>query len=350
MRTMLAYAALAFVLVFPPKALEGFGLTVPALLGSFLGNEGQHFVWYHVRRTTATVLVHALAGLVFSFHIALGYSSHLSAGEWRGLVLQLLWLVVTVASACGLALAGSWRLQGWARHPIARMLSVYRENWERAAAAIEIEFRRIDKFSVKLGNDTLVVTDTWILHVTLYRFVAIHQNDADLSLLGANDAPRLGAIEQRQILSVGITSVRPKIGSIVVRVDAGVYRDLQLKLNATIRNSRNIVVRLSPNDRFSALFRARALQNPRIPLREEHRGDICVGCMTNPIEVGLIHRCGKATCADCFCRPMVCVECLAKWFASEQPIYHEPDAWLAGNGHCPVCRAAFCVEDVSLCT
>ena len=46
------------------------------------------------------------------------------------------------------------------------------------------------------------------------------------------------------------------------------------------------------------------------------------------------------------CRPMWCVSCLAKWFASRQNQY-EKETWLRNKATCPMCRAKFCVLDVS---
>lgn len=51
-------------------------------------------------------------------------------------------------------------------------------------------------------------------------------------------------------------------------------------------------------------------------------------------------------CNNCYCRPMWCVDCMAKWFASRQN-QHEKDVWLQQKCTCPMCRAVFCILDVS---
>lgn len=50
-------------------------------------------------------------------------------------------------------------------------------------------------------------------------------------------------------------------------------------------------------------------------------------------------------CGNCFCRPMWCVECMAKWFASKQN-ENEKDVWLEQKCSCPMCRTTFCMLDV----
>ena len=55
---------------------------------------------------------------------------------------------------------------------------------------------------------------------------------------------------------------------------------------------------------------------------------------------------GGPSCVQCFCRPMWCLECMGKWFASRQDQQH-PETWLGGKAPCPTCRAVFCMLDVS---
>lgn len=50
-------------------------------------------------------------------------------------------------------------------------------------------------------------------------------------------------------------------------------------------------------------------------------------------------------CSNCYCRPMWCVDCMAKWFASRQN-QNEKDVWLQQKCTCPMCRSTFCILDV----
>lgn len=53
-------------------------------------------------------------------------------------------------------------------------------------------------------------------------------------------------------------------------------------------------------------------------------------------------------CGNCFCRPMWCASCMARWFAQRQLLAERPtDSWLRGRAPCPTCRSPFCILDVS---
>ena len=55
-----AYSMLAICVVAPPTEFVSAGFTIQNLFSNFLGSEQMNFVGYHIRRTTVTLLVHAL--------------------------------------------------------------------------------------------------------------------------------------------------------------------------------------------------------------------------------------------------------------------------------------------------
>lgn len=83
----------------------------------------------------------------------------------------------------------------------------------------------------------------------------------------------------------------------------------------------------------------------------------CIGCMQKESDVKLQKHCREENqeggreppegppCVQCFCRPMWCLECMGKWFASRQDQQH-PETWLSSKAPCPTCRAVFCMLDV----
>lgn len=88
--------------------------------------------------------------------------------------------------------------------------------------------------------------------------------------------------------------------------------------------------------------------------------DACLGCGNVQSDVKLEKACLDAAevqrdaegnevphCRACFCRPMWCVGCMGRWFASRQDPHH-PERWLEGKSPCPTCRAVFCLLDVSI--
>ena len=79
----------------------------------------------------------------------------------------------------------------------------------------------------------------------------------------------------------------------------------------------------------------------------------CIGCMVNQADVKLQRRCltegvepgENGACVTCYCRPMWCISCMGKWFASRQN-QNRPDTWLGSKCPCPTCRSKFCILDV----
>ena len=70
--------------------------------------------------------------------------------------------------------------------------------------------------------------------------------------------------------------------------------------------------------------------------------------MTVPANILLSKHCAEreqGECKQCFCRPMWCLECMGKWFASRQN-QQEPEHWMSSTAPCPTCRAKFCIIDV----
>ena len=59
----LAYVVVTICFVHPPTEFVSAGLTVQNLLSSFLGSEDINFVYHHIKRTTATVVIHSLLPL-----------------------------------------------------------------------------------------------------------------------------------------------------------------------------------------------------------------------------------------------------------------------------------------------
>lgn len=96
--------------------------------------------------------------------------------------------------------------------------------------------------------------------------------------------------------------------------------------------------------------------------------DVCAGCLVNSPDVKLTKCCEDSNdvpnCTSCQCRPMWCVDCMAKWlekcinvstvkyrifinfrYESRQP-QNDTTIWLSSKCTCPLCRQLFCILDV----
>lgn len=172
------------------------------------------------------------------------------------------------------------------------------------------------------------------------------------------------------------------------RLNSTEYGELCEKLRAPIRSAANVVIRQSLGDLFLETFASLVEVNPaysvpssqvglgsvfsllgphgQVPVGdggEPHWGvrpppvtllhhlqelEACIGCMQTRASVKLVKTCQEAAegeCQQCYCRPMWCLTCMGKWFASRQDP-QRPDTWLASRVPCPTCRARFCILDV----
>jgi len=59
----LAYILVSVCIVCPPSEFISAGITVQNVLAPLLGSEQMDFVHFHVRRTTSTMLIHAVLPL-----------------------------------------------------------------------------------------------------------------------------------------------------------------------------------------------------------------------------------------------------------------------------------------------
>lgn len=115
-----------------------------------------------------------------------------------------------------------WWQGKWNNHPIARELGHLGDadsNWRAVATAINIEFRRIDKFMA--GPPTgrrVLVTDSWVMKTSTYFVYVAHQNDIHLSI-SASEEHNLSYenMTSVQFIHIDVISANPKISNFTLR-------------------------------------------------------------------------------------------------------------------------------------
>ncbi|XP_061691170.1 E3 ubiquitin-protein ligase TM129 isoform X2 [Syngnathoides biaculeatus] len=342
----LAYTAFCLCFVFTPNEFRSAGLTIQNLFSSWLGSEDMDFVHYHVKRSSTTLLVHSA--------LPLGYFMGMcnAAPEKH---LQYFYQmsdqrrVFFVFSVC-LLLASStlivyWSRQGWHNHPISSGLQALvqppHSNWASVASSINIEFRRIDKFASGAPGARVIVTDSWVLksdcHVTVTDSRQ-HQLSPD-------------SVSPTQLLTLRVHSINPAVKPFDIRLNSTEYAELREKVHAPIRNSASVVIRQTISELFLETFQAHVDLNQPYLLPSGQDVEPCIGCMQVPANTKLVRLCHvdeadiEPECEQCFCRPMWCLSCLGRWFASRQD-QQRPETWLSSRVPCPTCRAKFCILDV----
>ncbi|XP_043303945.1 E3 ubiquitin-protein ligase TM129 [Cervus canadensis] len=349
----LAYLVFAVCFVFTPTEFHSAGLTVQNLLSGWLGSEDAAFVPYHLRRTAATLLCHSLlplgyyVGMCFAASEKQLYYPSQTPETWRAFLLLALMLP---AIAC--TLIYYWSRDRWARHPLARTLALYalpRSGWRAVASSVNTEFRRIDKFATGVPGARVIVTDTWVMKVTTYRVHVAQQQDVHLTVTESQQhdlSPDSNL--PVQLLTIRVASANPAVQAFDIRLNSTEYGELCEKLRAPIRSAANVVIHQSLGDLFLETFASLVEVNPAYSVPSSQDLEACIGCMQTRASVKLVKTCQAAAegeCQQCYCRPMWCLTCMGKWFASRQDP-QRPDTWLASRVPCPTCRARFCILDV----
>uniref|UniRef100_UPI00398EFF42 E3 ubiquitin-protein ligase TM129 isoform X1 n=1 Tax=Pristiophorus japonicus TaxID=55135 RepID=UPI00398EFF42 len=350
----LFYVVLSFCFVFTPTEFRSAGVTVQDLLSEQLGSEDLGFTHYHIRRTAATVTVHSLLPLGYYAGMCLA-----SSGEkhYYFLVSEgwMIYFVIAVLLPAIVSLVVLyWSLNKWDNHPIARSLAHHalpQSGWRAVASSVNTEFRRIDKFASGAPGARVIVTDTWVMKVTTYSVHIAQQQDIHLTLTESRQhelCPDLNT--PVQFLTIRVGSINPNVKPFDIRLNSTEYGELREKLHTTVRNAHNVVIHQSLSDMFLDTFKIQVELNQRYHLSGNQELEPCIGCMQTAANIKLVKVCvepNEGECQQCYCRPMWCLTCMGKWFASRQDQQH-PETWLSNRVPCPTCRSMFCILDISI--
>uniref|UniRef100_A0A8C1XVM5 Transmembrane protein 129, E3 ubiquitin protein ligase n=1 Tax=Cyprinus carpio TaxID=7962 RepID=A0A8C1XVM5_CYPCA len=349
----LAYVVFALCFVFTPNEFRSAGLTVQHIFSQWLGSEDMGFVQHHVRRSALTALLHCCLPLGYYLGMCVAAPDqdllrvHRAARGWQ---LYLGWSLSVLLVGCVLVFV--WSRRGWENHPICKALGAHalpRSSWRAVASSINTEFRRIDKFSSGCPSARVIVTDSWVMKVSTYSLHIALQQDCHLTVTGSTQhslSPELNA--PLQILTISVASINPRVQPFHIRLKSTEYAELQEKLHAPIRNAANVVIHLTMSELFLETFKTYVKMNAVYECPSGQELEPCIGCMQASAGVKLLRLCtaeAEGECQQCYCRPMWCLTCMGKWFASRQD-QQQPETWLSSRVPCPTCRAKFCILDV----
>lgn len=355
----LAYWAFSLCFVFTPTEFRSAGLTVQNLFSSWLGSEDLGFIQYHVRRSSLTVLVHSALPLGYYLGMCIAApeknlgSIHQVSEGWRTFLLLSVLLQLS-----SWVLVIYWSRRRWSNHPISRVLQAHVQpplsSWGAVATSINTEFRRIDKFATGAPGARVIVTDSWVLKVTTYHIYMALQTDCHVTVTDSRQhqlSP--DSASPTEILTLRVDSINPAVRPFTIQLNSTEYAELREKLRAPIRNSPNVVIHQTISELFLDTFRAQVDLNQPYSLPTGQEVEPCIGCMQTAANTKLVRLCpaegadSESECQQCFCRPMWCLSCLGRWFASRQD-QQRPETWLSSRVPCPTCRAKFCILDICL--
>ncbi|XP_067619222.1 E3 ubiquitin-protein ligase TM129 [Eurosta solidaginis] len=374
----LFYLLLCMCIIYPPEEFQRLGLTTEQIFKKILGDETINFISYHQRRTSLNLIVHScLPASYFLIH-KLKFSVFAERGPLEDADLDpdfpmpqeavafktLTWKIAQRFSLMAVlavpALVFNWQQQNWRRHPISQTLLKFSntpDNFQSVANDISTEFRRLDIYKKKLNSiSTVIATENWIIKTSLYNVHFAHQSDTALSV--AKTETYNVSQDQNdtlQMVSIMVKPNRPGVADFHIRINALEFRNLEERISRPIVIPSNIQFHRNVIDRFIDVFKEQVTHNPIYIA--DGIAEKCFACTIAEPNIKIYKQCEDVDrygqpllidnrCTNCYCRPMWCVECLARWFAARQSEY-DREVWLEQKCTCPMCRAKFCILDVS---
>jgi E3 ubiquitin-protein ligase TM129 len=333
------------------------GFTIENLFANYLGSESILFIQYHINRSCLALLIHSVVPVLYFFIYYLYFD--VSFGDS---FLQYFWITLSTLSVilpfAVMSLIAHYKKNNWENHPISKILKKYcnspDQSWEVVAAEINNEFRRNDKLVKRHSAVTkIIATENWIIKTSLYFVHFAHQSDSALIAI-KSDSHSISMHDSNdsvQFVNIQVKPTRTGVKDFSIRINSLDFKDLQDRVNRPITVLSSVRFHTSLIDRFIDIFIAEVEMNPKYVSLPVPTTDTCFACMNKPPDVKINKTCidgtHEANCTNCFCRPMWCVSCLGRWFASRQEA-SERDTWLRKQASCPMCRSTFCVLDVCL--
>ena len=262
------YFLFAFFLIFPSNEVISSGFTIPSLFSSILGSEHLYFIHHHIIRTCLTICIHSILPLGYYIFIGIFVPSF----RLFSLECSIYWKIYLSASILFattlLLMVHTWSRDNYARHPICKQLkklanlptNITNTNsvWKAIANEINIEFRRVEKFSSGTLYNRIYLTDSWFLKVNLYNLIVCKHQNAEFILTHSNDINiTYDGTPSIQYLNILVKSLANNdINSFMyfkpfyIFLNSLEYKDFNDKLNRPVQEACDIIIKQSLPDQF----------------------------------------------------------------------------------------------------
>ncbi|XP_050506847.1 E3 ubiquitin-protein ligase TM129 [Diabrotica virgifera virgifera] len=348
------YFLISICLIYPPTEFITAGVTIPNIFSFLLGNEHENFIGYHINKSCLYLIFYSvlpIGYLILSFF--LGFNNVITDLSLSiPLLPSCFFTFAVILPIISVMEAWKWTTDRCERHPIVLNLTKFcnnNVNWKSVATNIDMEFRSIEKICLQTSAVvTVIVTENWIIKVSPLTMNIVHQSDASLVVKEADTFDLSPDNTTVQYLNIEVKSERQGVDPFIIRINASDFRDLKDKVARSIRILPNVKFHQTVVEKFVDVFNETIKLNPRYETNEI--SEQCNGCMQAQPNVKLQKLCEESPevenkCTNCYCRPMWCSDCMAKWFASRQEA-DRVNTWLSSKCTCPMCRATFCMLDV----
>ncbi|KRX58062.1 Transmembrane protein [Trichinella sp. T9] len=354
------YIFIVLAAVAPPDELVSLGFTAESFLKCILREERASFIDHHILRTSGLILIRSLLPYGYISFLTI-FVDHFTE---RYLKYEIFWSLYLLLSYIIIAVAVGvvvyYQKDDWSGHPIVKRLKTYDSNWRNVAAAIDEEYKDMEKFLVGLGTTRVIVTNNWIILIDTWSVHLINQRDAVLCVSGVDTYDRSSSgLLETQYVNIRVASVTNPMQPFTLRINSLLFVDLLSKLTAPIHHVTELNIPVKIEDRFQIIFERTANSNMRYDQTQWQAEECCIGCFQYVPLVKLLKNCKNddpevdeegnvlMPCFPCKCRPM-CLACMGKWFVSRQD-FRRPRNWIIGRSPCPTCRAPFCLNDDQFC-
>ncbi|KJH41105.1 hypothetical protein DICVIV_12930 [Dictyocaulus viviparus] len=357
----LVFTICLLLLLYPPDAFMGAGLSFDNLTYGYLGSSEANILEFHCRRVVLTrslvasspySLLIQLSVLVLSLYFAEEYAVLFTSHPTR--VIHYFTLISPFFALGGLAYLIYHTMTGFRSLTAMKILKDYGYD---SPARLHDSFKRIQSNVSKL-----IITDSWLFHCSRFNFVVVKVSDAHFRVIRAEDTMNMlhHALGMNQYLTVAVSlPTHFQHLNFQFKINNVSMRDLERKLGTNrIEFSQEVQLKMSLTDMFIEAFLDQAKKNPRFHQYIKEELEPCLGCSDKLSNIKLSMGCNeimrdpeqdefRTDCSPCHCRPMWCVSCMARIFLAKQN-QSRSTVWLEGTCPCPTCRATFCVMDVSL--
>ncbi|KAE9414673.1 hypothetical protein Angca_006773 [Angiostrongylus cantonensis] len=204
----LVFMILLALLLYPPDAFVGAGLSFDSLAYGYLGSPVSNILEFHCRRVvlTRTLIASSPYLLVLSLYFANEHAVLFTSHPTRAI--HYIAILSPFFAAGGVAYLVYHTMTGFRALPVMRKLNKYGYDTHQVFTILSSEFSHVGAFRHVISNvSVLIVTDSWLFHCSRFHFVVVKLPDAHFCVVNAVDTMNMlhHALGMNQYLTVAVS-------------------------------------------------------------------------------------------------------------------------------------------------
>jgi hypothetical protein len=163
-------------------------------------------------------------------------------------------------------------------HPLAKKITRLgaRSNWKQVANEINIEFRRVDKFTSGSSiYNRIYLTDNWLIKVNLYSLEICQNDNINLYLTHSIELNlTVDGSPTTQLLKILVKpqqneNALPSFKEFYLKLNSLEFKDFNDQLCKPIEQTNDVIIKQSLPDQFLDSFREQVVLNGKYRLKRE---------------------------------------------------------------------------------